>query len=212
METKMKNNKVPDEFLPRWQKLLIVLFELSEGQKIQLKYEDVVVAAYKRFPETFHLRGYKEYPDSGDLIHKPLYDMKPKGLLTANQKNFSLTEAGVRMAERIIGGTSRGGVSHFKPSREIGNEIERILSSEAFAFFMNKQSEKIFDTDFFQYLGASVNMSKNEFLNRLSSTEYAIKQVKDFYEAKVAKALADYHNFMTEEKFKSIVEAFRSSK
>lgn len=188
--------KFPEENLPRWQKILLVLYELSGEHKKQLKFEDIVVAAYKRFPETFHLRGYKEYPDSGDLIHKPLYDMRPRGFLTANQKMFSLTEKGILAAKQLNKAIKRGGEAHFKPSREIGKEIERILSTDAFIFFKEKKTDKILDTDFLQYLGVSVHTSKNEFRNRLDTVKYAVDSAKSFYPTQTCKSLSEYHGFM----------------
>lgn len=207
-----KQPKVPEESLPRWQKLLLVLHTLSKGSRKPIKYEDVVVTAFKKYPETFHLRGYKEYPDSGDLVHKPLYDMKPRGLLTAIQKEFTLTDKGIQVATKLLGLVSAGGVTHYKPSRDVGKELDRILSSEGYNFFKIGATEKIFDTDFFQYLCVSVHTSKNEFLNRLSAIDYAIKEAKGYKDTEVEKSLKAYHNFMTREKFKSLVDAFSGKK
>lgn len=188
--------KFPEQNLPRWQKILLVLYVLSEAKKKPLKFEDIVVAAYKRFPETFHLRGYKEYPDSGDLIHKPLYDMRPRGLLTANQKMFSLTDKGILAAKQLNKVIKGGGEAHFKPSREIGKEIERILSTDAFVFFTEKKTDKILDTDFLQYLGVSVHTSKNGFRNRLDTVKYAVESAGSFYPTRTCKSLSEYHKFM----------------
>jgi hypothetical protein len=203
--------KISQSLLPRWQKLLLTLYELTGDSKKIIKYEDIVVAAFKKFPETFHLRGYKEYPDSGDLIHKPLYDMRPHGLLTGHQKMFSLTDKGLLFARKLKKLVSKGGKAYFKPSREITKEIERILSSEAFDFFNNKNREKILDTDFLSYLGVSVHTSRNEFLNRLQTIKYAIEIAKKFYPFKTYKILTDYHKFMTK-KFKNLIKEMSEQK
>ena len=58
--------------MERPQKILLTMLELSGGTTKSLKYEDIVVGAFKKFPDEFALRGYPEYPDSSD-IHKPLY-------------------------------------------------------------------------------------------------------------------------------------------
>lgn len=204
-------NKYPDELLPRWQKILLILQELSGGTKKQLKFEDIVVGAFKRFPETFHLRGYREYPDSGDLIHKPLYDMRKNGLLNAKQKTFSLTDKGIRSASILSKTVSHGGEAHFKPDRGMAKEIERILSSDSFLFFKSGNREKILDTDFLQYFGVSVHTSKNEFLNRMETINYAIKQSPNFYPKKVSGELQKYHRFMVE-KFGQIIQEISKRK
>lgn len=196
--------KISEELLPRWQKLLLVLFELSEGSKRQLKFEDIVVGAFKRFPETFHLRGYKQYPDSGDLIHKPLYDMRPSGLVTAHQKMFSLTDKGSTAARKLIKMTKKGGRINYKPSRDVGKEVERILSTEAFDLFRQGERDRILDTDFFQYIGASVHSTKNEFKNRLESVEYAVEEAKSYYPKDVHKLLLGCHSYLTD-RFKEII-------
>lgn len=212
----MRNAKKEDSYillpLPRWQKLLIVLFVLSRGSKKAVKYEDIVVEAFKKFPETFHLRGYKEYPDSGDLVHKPLYDMRPRGLLTAIQKEFTLTDKGIKEAKKLIGTPHANSKIHFKPARDVGKEIERILSSDGFTLYKNDRAEKIFDTDFFQYLGISVHSSRSEFLNRLTTIEDTVKQARQFQDTKVVKLLSSYHQFMIHEKFHEIVLAFTNKR
>lgn len=203
--------KIPEENLPRWQKILLVLSEVSKQSKKSLKYEDIVVGVFKRFPETFHLRGYKEYPDSGDLVHKPLYDMRKNGLLNANQKTFSLTNKGLQAAEKLSKMTSKGGEVHFKPNRSVSKDVDRILKSEAFLFFEENQTQKILDTDFFQYLGVSVHTSKNEFLNRMQSMKYAINQANSFYPKKISERLKKFHTFMTTN-FKEIINEISNRK
>lgn len=204
--------KAKEELLPRWQKILLVLDELAGASgKKSLKYEDIVVGAFKKFPETFHLRGYKDYPDSGDLVHKPLYDMRKLGLLMANQKVFSLTPKGIQAAKKLRANVSRGGKTHFKPSREVGKELERILGSQAFGLYKEDRTDKILDTDFLQYLGVSVHTSKNEFLNRVETIKYSIKEAKGYYSKGIASELDKYHRFMMD-KFNDIVQQISKGK
>jgi hypothetical protein len=205
------SQKFPEENLPKWQQLLLVITDLSKTNKGAIKFEDIVVGAFKRFPESFHLRGYQEFPDSGDLVHKPLYDMRKNGLLNANQKTFSLTNKGIEAANRLSKSVSKGGSAHFKPDRSIGKEIERIISSDAFAFFDKGTSDKILDTDFYQYLSVSVHTSKNEFLNRLETVEFAISKSRGFYPENISKKLKSFHTFMTD-KFKDILSEISNKK
>ena len=48
----------------RPQMILVAMLRLSKGKARPLKYEDIVVEAFKLFPDEFALRGYPEYPDS----------------------------------------------------------------------------------------------------------------------------------------------------
>lgn len=203
--------KINTETLPRWQKILLVLGELSKMSTVPSKFEDIVVASFKKFPQTFHLRGYEEYPDSGDLVHKPLYDMRPRGLLTANQKAFSLTEKGLIAVKELKKLISGKGETHYKPSRDIAKVIDRILMSEGLLLFRKGQKDKIVDTDLFYYLGVTVHTSKNEFLNRLDSISYAINSSGKFYSSETCKPLKEYHKFM-KNKFKGLINNMSQKK
>ena len=57
--------------LSRPEKILSVMFTLAKGEPKALQYEDIVVAAFQRFPEDFQLRGYPQYPDSSDIQLRP---------------------------------------------------------------------------------------------------------------------------------------------
>src|SRR3989338_8681753 len=156
--------------LSRAEKIMLAIYDMSAGKKVNLKFEDIVVAAFKKFPEDFHLRGYVSYPDSGDLVHKPLYDFRKKGYLEANNKVFSLTDRGLAFAEqllKLIDGKkveSKGRMSRFAE-----NEINRIEKSEGFGLFISGEKEKITDTDFYNYLSVTPRTPQNDFLGRLET-------------------------------------------
>src|SRR5216684_120989 len=87
--------------LSKPQKILAIMFDLCNGQSKALQYEDIVVAAFKKYNEDFQLRGYPQYPDSSD-IHKPLYQMKRAGLVRAANKTFQLTPQGFDVARQLL--------------------------------------------------------------------------------------------------------------
>src|SRR3989338_7362289 len=124
--------------LSRAEKIMLAIYDMSAGKKVNLKFEDIVVAAFKKFPEDFHLRGYGEYPDSGDLVHKPLYDFRKKGYLEANNKVFSLTDRGLAYVERLDSTVRGKNLSTTdRMSRYAEKEIARIESSEAYTLFLS---------------------------------------------------------------------------
>ena len=57
----MKKEKIK---LSRPNKILLVMYELSNKRKKSLRFEDIVVALFKQYKEDFHMRGYPQYPDS----------------------------------------------------------------------------------------------------------------------------------------------------
>lgn len=73
--------------IPPARKILLAMLRLSEGSSRALEYEDIVVQAWKLFPEDFGLRKYVgEYPDASD-IHKPLYGpLKERGFVLSGNK------------------------------------------------------------------------------------------------------------------------------
>ena len=130
--------------LSRADKILLIIYQMSGKKKINLKFEDIVVSVFKKFPEDFHLRGYTEYPDSGDLIHKPLYDFRKRGFLEANNKVFSLTDRGIAYAEQLATFTKGKNVkSEGRMSRFAEKEISRIESSEAFTLFLTEKKDQL---------------------------------------------------------------------
>lgn len=156
--------------LSKPQKLLAVMLELSNGENRSLQYEDIVVAAFRRYPADFQLRGYPEYPDSSD-IHKPLYKMKREGLVRSANKTFELTPLGVEVASRVVH-AAPGDQDRLTKQEE--GEINRILNTAAFRLFQDAKKDSILDTDFYEYLGITVRTSRNNCQGRVSNVDHAI--------------------------------------
>lgn len=160
----------------RHQKILVAMFQLADGAGKPCKYEDIVVKAFRLFPEEFQLRGYPQYPDSSD-IHKPLYGpLKRLGLVKAANKYFSLTSAGLDTASRLVSGKrrERREPSGARMSRDHVNEVSRLLKTSAMELLLQDQRDRILDTDFYSYLGVTVRTPRNDFLGRMAAVSGAI--------------------------------------
>lgn len=196
----------------RAEKLLITMYKMSGGSKKSLKFEDIVIEAFKLFPQDFHLRGYPEYPDSGDLVHKPLYDSRKKGYLEASSKVFSFTERGLIYAQQV---SKSGGDRKETPgrlSRFAEKEISRIEKTEGFDLFIRGRIENITESDFYNYLGVTPRTSKNDFLGRVETVEAAIKELSS--QKKLVSPrdrIEPYHHLLINERFKNIVDHFKSN-
>lgn len=197
--------------LSRAEKIMLAINQLSGGKTVNLKFEDIVVAVFKKFPEDFHLRGYPSYPDSGDLVHKPLYDFRKKGYLEANNKVFSLTQRGIAFAEQLTKLTTGKEVrSDGRMSRFAEKEISRIEKLEGLVLFVGGKKESLTDTDFYGYLGVTPRTSKNDFLGRLKTVETAIAELESQKQIQaIRKSILDYSTFLLK-KFESIVEHFKT--
>ncbi len=182
--------------LSRGEKILLVLFELSGKSRKSIRYEDIVVKAFETYPDDFHLKGYPEYPESGDLVHKPLYDFKKKGLLVAGKKMFALTEKGLVAVEALSNAVSGLEVSHTeRVSRDIEKEVARISKTPGFGLFVNDEASKLVDTDFYDYIGATVRTARNDFIGRLSTVSDVVSATKEM-KSPIYSKLAAYHTHM----------------
>jgi len=204
MQKKENTKQVLD--LSRADKILLVMYSLSEGKRKNLRFEDIVVRAFKEYPDDFHLRGYLEYPDSGDLVHKPLYEFRKNGLVEANSKIFSLTARGLSAAERlknVVGGREikkSGRLSGFAEK-----EISRIEGLEGFQFFLKNETDKVLDTDFYAYLGATVRTQRNDFAGRLNTVSSAVSELEAVSNNSTLRSkIPHFHKFMLE-KFQNII-------
>lgn len=190
-----------EQHLSKMEKILLALHQLSAGSTRGIKFEDIVVKVFERYPEEFHLRGYVQFPDSGDTVHKPLYEAKKKGLVNAGNKIFSLTDRGVEvvaeMATAISGKRIR---STTRLSRYAESEVERISQLESFAsLYLQGNTDKILDTDFYNYLGVTVRTLKNDFNGRLNTVNAVIKELKALPKNQMSatyRKIIEFHDFM----------------
>lgn len=183
-----------------------------------IRFEDIAVSAYKHFKEDFQLRGYPQYPDTGDIIHKPLYsELKKKGLVLSGNKYFSLTDKGMDYAGELVReleGRRERGVSGKRVAEKLTasqkKELERIGRSTAFGLFAEGKKNEILDIDFYSYLGVTVRMNKYDFLGRLSAVEDAVEATKQ-KSTGLYKKLRRCHEFLLR-KFQANVDYFRKNK
>ena len=186
--------------LSKEQKVLLTLYRLwNEGRK-KVRYEDIVVRVFKDYPGDFHLKGYPEFPDTGDAVHKPLYDYRKRGMVSASNKMFSLTAHGVAQAEGLVEverGRPSSPEARHRLERNAEIELDRIKQLEGFKLFMNGKNEEIIDSDLFEYLGVSVRSTRNDFIGRLEMMKSAIAAVADSgLKDPVFVAARQFHDFL----------------
>jgi hypothetical protein len=190
--------------LSKQQKILLVLFELSQGGKKNLKFEDISVALFKKFSKDFHMKGYEQYPDSGDSIKRPLYTFRDKGLLSARNMIFSLTEKGLDISLKIKNKVSGKNIPEKENfDRYIEKELLRITNLNAFKNFIAAKFNDIFDTDFFDYIGISVRASRMDFKGRLRYIDDIIRSLKKT-DTKKYGSIINFHSFMLKQFDKEI--------
>jgi hypothetical protein len=191
--------------LSQAEKVMLALNDLAKGTKATIRYEEIVVKVFKMYPADFHLKGFPEYPDSGDIVHKKLYDFRKKGFVQAGNKMFSLTDKGLVAAEQLRKAVKGHSVHETtRLSRDIDKEVTRISKTAGFALFIKDDKDNIVDTDLFEYLGATVRTVRSDFIGRLTTLEDVANAIKDKPEGLYQK-INEYHHFMVD-KFHSVID------
>ncbi len=183
------------------EKLLCVIYEMLSGKKGTLKYEDISVKAFMRYPNEFQLRGYPKYPDT-EHTSKRIYDLRKEGLIQVRNKFITLTEKGITYAKQIIKTQSKPQKLHHKLTRDILSEIDRIKNTDAFQLFATDKRDQIVDTDFFAYLGTTVRTERTDFKARIKTIEDVIETIKSCAEYKT---IVDLNSYLFD-KFKELIK------
>lgn len=84
--------------------VLLSTAEAADWTTSPVRYEEIVIHAWKAFPEQFSLQGHPEFPDASD-VHKPLYREAKQGDLieSLGNKTFRVTDLGLSNAKSLIG-------------------------------------------------------------------------------------------------------------
>ncbi len=179
---------------PVWEKLLIVAYGLSEGEDRPLTGEDLVVAAWRRYPRAFGLRGHDDdrglprYPDS-NRVYAELMGSKPirkRGFLKkVGTKLYKLTPSGQTLGRQLNeeepGQPSSSGFSGGKAtmSREIRGKLERLLRSRAVLREQSGEIDRATFHDACVFWGITAHSKRIELEGALAEVENAIMAAEE---------------------------------
>jgi hypothetical protein len=162
------------------EKLLLAAIHLEGDGRDTFTAEDLVVGAWRLFPDTFGLRGYVDdaghplYPDS-NRVFAEIMGSKPvrkRGLLVkVGNKLYRLTEAGREHAQLL---QKRGATEQPEKStldRKTRSELQRVLNSRAIGKYRNGREGEITFYDACQLWGISPRSSAIELEGRLRNFE-----------------------------------------
>jgi hypothetical protein len=149
-------------------KLVLAAYQLELKGRSPFAAEDLVVAAWENYPDTFGLAGYKTaegrlmYPDS-NRVFAEIMGSKPvrkRGLLVkTGRKMYQLTEAGRHHVELLSGKSGFGTPQKSGLSRDVRYEIERLMESKAVRKYGAGQSNYITFFDVCGFYGISPRSS-----------------------------------------------------
>ncbi len=192
--------------LIRGERIALFLYEFGNGKKTKMRYEDIVVGLFKKYPKDFHLKGYEEYPDSGDSIHKPLYDFKKKGYVDGVNKIFSLTDSGIEYAKKLIG-RNDDTPSGSRLSRKCSVEVIRVKSLEGLGLFLQSAPDRISENDFYVYLGVTVRTPRNVFIGRMETMNAVIAELRTHQHDLLYRGICCYNDFLLE-RYSAVIAFF----
>lgn len=167
--------------LTKAEKLLLAAVSLEQTGKRPFSAEDLVVEAWKRFPDAFSLDGYAEYPDS-NRVYVEIMGSKPlrtRGWITKiGGKRYQVTEAGHLAYKGLswVNGESMG------PSVDLSREqrllISRLLSSTALKKARADNIESIIFPDACAFWDISSRSVAKTLHGRLQSVEAVLAAVR----------------------------------
>jgi hypothetical protein len=166
-------------------KLLIAAYALEASGKIPFTAEDLVVSAWRAFPDTFGLAGHNdvsgelEYPDS-NRVFAEIMGSKPirkRGLLRkVGTKMYQLTEAGRERARFLAPQTGRADTRKLSLSRGIEAELQRLLAARATDKYRLGRKDQITFRDACAFWGISPRSSAIELEGRRASAQDTIQR------------------------------------
>jgi hypothetical protein len=163
--------------------ILITMFEMSKASKKTLIYEDILIKTFKKFPEVFHLTGYKQYPDTVILMRE-LYNLVPEGLIRIKKRKCVFTDLGLSTAEELKKGIKKYSTVS-KSQDEINSLKKKIIalsSLQGFKLFKEGKIDRILDVDFYEFFNTSVRTNKIEVLSNIKQLTELIKKYTKYDE------------------------------
>lgn len=164
-------------------KLLLAASGLEKRNVLPFTAEDLVVAAWNKFPNAFGLVGYYDdqgcplYPDS-NRVFAEIMGSKPirkRGLLVkVGQKMYRLTETGRDLAAQLESSVTedpeaRRSEAKIGLPRDMLSEIRRLLGSRAVRKVDNDQSDSLTFHDACLFWGVTPQSSAIELEGRLEN-------------------------------------------
>jgi|FLYL01.1.fsa_nt_gi hypothetical protein len=143
--------------------VLFVLYELG-GTSRMLDIEEIAVEAWKRAPDLFGMRHFREHPRL-DAAYYPLKNQKARGLVTGgNRRGWMLTEAGFNLVASRVDEFRRTAeaIRERQPDArgEIAREFARIQRTDAFTKFRAGRAGDISESEAVEALRVTLTSPK----------------------------------------------------
>lgn len=173
------------EALSRVEQLLVAAGRLAAEGKAEFSAEELVVSAFKVFPEAFHLRGYKNYPDSNRVLTKLMGKSAPlvvRGWIAkTGTKKYRLTPTGLEEFRAIEGGDHSTAFERLDQRKE--EEIGTLLALPAFDLFKSGDAGQITFHQFCRFVGLAAGDKWQAVEGKLNQVRQLVEEAQKIGEA-----------------------------
>ena len=166
--------------LTRSNMVLLAMFRASKGGIRKVPYEDLVLQAWRDYPDAFSLRNHPEHPDASD-IHKKLYQsLRSNGFVVPlGNKCFRLTEDGVAIASALDRKVPSSPVtSAARLSRDQEAFLQHARTTRAFRTWQDGRKEDLVNHDSRLFFGYGVNTPPKVRHQRVKLAGQAIERAR----------------------------------
>jgi hypothetical protein len=160
------------------EKVLIAAYYLEKSGQSPFTAEDLVIAAWKKYPDAFGLEGYGDkYPDSNRVFTKIMGDkgLRGKGwLLKAGEKLYNLSDAG-KLYAASIANDSISSASRASLDRKQKETLQKLLQSKAVLKVKNQMNNQLIFLDACSFWEISPRSISNTLIARLATINAIVK-------------------------------------
>lgn len=166
-------------------KLVVAAYKLTTSGKPTFTAEDLVVAAWRAYPDTFGLPGYADpdgrskYPDS-NRVFAEIMGTKPvrqRGyLVKVGNKLYQLTEAGTHYAGGLL--SQAIGIEKIGLARPLKEELGRLLKAKATDKFKAGRIDEITFYDACGFWKISARSTAIEYTGRYNNIKNILASAK----------------------------------
>lgn len=177
------------------EKLLLAAYDLEESGRRPFSAEDLVVSAWRKFPDAFGLAGYRNndgrlsYPNS-NRVFAEIMGSKPirkRGLLTkVGSKIYQVTEAGREHARSLLKQFDESPIEKAGLGRQIEQELKRLFASKAVEKINNKRLADLTFYDACAFWGISPRSSAIQLAGRIANFKGVIESAQNIVQEKMA--------------------------
>lgn len=162
--------------LSRAEKLLIAAGKLVEAGQEEFTAEDLVVSAFRSFPENFALKGHSEYPNSNPVLTQIMGKSAPliiRGWIEkTGTKRYRVTPKGVDEIRALQ--NNQGGAVYANIERRREESLGGLLGSVAYDQWKSGQRDKVTFHQFCRFAGLSAGDSWQAVQGQLSSVRQLV--------------------------------------